>query len=91
VVGAVLLSDRLNRQAVWGTVRSHGQIPNSSLHESLLLLQAYLGTVAVTTLTMSAVVSERKKDEEALRSARDDLESRVRERTADLSLANQSL
>ena len=77
--------------AVWGTVRSHGQIPNSSLHESLLLLQAYLGTVAVTTLTMSAVVSERKKDEEALRSARDDLESRVRERTADLSLANQSL
>jgi PAS domain S-box-containing protein len=77
--------------AIWGTVHGPGQFPKFSLHESLLLLQAYLGTVAVTTLTISAVASEREEDEEALRSARDELERRVIERTAELSQANESL
>jgi signal transduction histidine kinase len=70
--------------AIWGTVHGPGVFPKFSLTESLLLLQAYLGTVAVTTLTLSAVASERNRDEAALRGARDELETRVRERTGEL-------
>lgn len=58
---------------------------------SLVILQAFLCTVALTTLTISALILEHRKNEETLQKAHDDLEKRVVERTAELSLANDSL
>ncbi|TMQ63745.1 MAG: sensor histidine kinase [Candidatus Eisenbacteria bacterium] len=43
------------------------------------------------SLTLSAVVAARERTTEDLRRARDELEERVRDRTVDLSRANQSL
>jgi signal transduction histidine kinase len=76
---------------VWGTELGLGPFVLPSPNASLLLLQAFLGVVAVLALTLSAVVSAREQTTEDLRRARDQLEVRVRERTTDLSQANQSL
>ena len=52
--------------ATWGTVRGVGPFADGPPNESLLLLQAFLGTMAVMSLLIAAVVAERKRDEAAL-------------------------
>jgi PAS domain S-box-containing protein len=47
--------------------------------------------LAAANAALEAEVSERHKAQEALRRANEELENRVRERTADLSLANEAL
>lgn len=48
--------------AVWGTMREFGPFGHmSSPNDSLLLLQMYMGVVAVTGLAVAAVVSERQR------------------------------
>jgi PAS domain S-box-containing protein len=51
--------------AVWGTIRGASPFAGQTLQESLLLLQAFLSVVAVTTLVLAAVVAERRQAEEA--------------------------
>jgi diguanylate cyclase (GGDEF)-like protein/PAS domain S-box-containing protein len=53
--------------AIWGTAQGFGPYARETLNESLLLLQAFLGVVALTGLILAAAVSERKRSEEALR------------------------
>jgi signal transduction histidine kinase len=53
--------------ANWGTLRGHGLFAIGSENESLLLLQGFLGTIAVTMLPTAAVVSERRRAEEERR------------------------
>jgi signal transduction histidine kinase len=81
----------LSAVTIWGTALGLGPFVLPSPNASLLLLQAFLGVVAVLSLTLSAVVSAREQITQDVRRARDELEGRVRERTADLSRANQSL
>lgn len=81
----------LSALMVWGTISGLGPFVLPSTNVSLLLLQAFLGVVSVLALTLSAVVSARQRLLEDLARARDDLEIRVRDRTADLSRANASL
>src|SRR5882672_8433079 len=76
---------------VWGTELGLGPFVLPSPNASLLLLQAFLGVISVLALTLSAVVAAREQSTEDLRSARDELEERVRGRTEDLSRANESL
>ena len=76
---------------VWGTALGLGPFVLASPNASLLLLQSFLAVVAVFSLTLSAVVAARERMTEDLRRTRDELEARVRERTADLSRANRSL
>lgn len=45
--------------AVWGTIRSVGPFIHNTPNESLLLLQAFMGTVTVTALVLAAIVRER--------------------------------
>src|SRR2546427_914717 len=52
--------------ATWGTVRGVGPFADGPPNESLLLLQAFLGTMAVMSMSIAAVVAERKRDEAAL-------------------------
>ena len=58
---------------------------------SLLSLQAFLGVVAVTAMLLSAILAERQAAREALESALAEVESRVRQRTAELESANAAL
>ena len=77
--------------AVWHTVHGAGPFVQSSVNESLLLLQAFVGIVAVTILTMAAAVAERRDAEARLRTAHDGLEARVEERTRELVQVNEQL
>jgi len=52
--------------ATWATVRGLGPFADGAANESLLLLQAFLGTMAVMSLLIGAVVAERRRDEAAL-------------------------
>ena len=56
----------LSGLAIWGTVRRLGPFADGPPNESLLLLQAFLGTIAVMSILIAAVVTERKGDEAAL-------------------------
>jgi PAS domain S-box-containing protein len=53
--------------AVWGTAHGRGPFVRETLNESLLLLQTFVGVLAVTALTMAAVLAERRQAEEELR------------------------
>jgi len=54
--------------AIWNTLRGFGPFVRESPNESLLLLQAFMGVVAVMVLAMAAVVSEQKRlDKERIR------------------------
>jgi PAS domain S-box-containing protein len=52
--------------ANWGTARGVGPFADGPPNESLLLLQAFLGTMSVMSLLIAAVVAERKRDEAAV-------------------------
>ena len=53
--------------AIWGTLRGFGPFVLPSQNESLLLLQAFMGVTAVTMLSLSALVAERRQVEDRLR------------------------
>jgi PAS domain S-box-containing protein len=56
----------LSGLAIWGTVRGLGPFADGPPNESLLLLQAFLGTMAVMSIMIAAVVAERKRVEAEL-------------------------
>jgi PAS domain S-box-containing protein len=56
----------LSGLAIGGTLRGLGPFADGPRNESLLLLQAFLGTMAVMSIMIAAVVAERKRDEAAL-------------------------
>jgi diguanylate cyclase (GGDEF)-like protein len=52
--------------AVWGTLAGHGPFAPWPARESLLLLQAFMGVMAVTTIAVAADVAERRRYETRL-------------------------
>ena len=70
--------------SVAGTLKGFGPFVRENPNESLLRLQAFMGVIAVMTLAISAAISERNRNEQALREAKAELEIRVVERTAEL-------
>jgi PAS domain S-box-containing protein len=77
--------------AISDTVHGVGPFVQNTVNESLLLLQAFVGIVTVTILTMAAAVAERREAEARLGAAHDSLERRVEERTRDLVQVNERL
>jgi diguanylate cyclase (GGDEF)-like protein len=57
----------LSMIAVWGTLHGYGPFARESQNASLLLLQAFMGIMAVTTLALAAEITERKRAEERVR------------------------
>ncbi len=53
--------------AIWGTFRGFGPFVRETRNESLLLLQAFTGVMAVTGLSLATVVAERRQAEEEAR------------------------
>jgi len=62
-----LLTFLLTTPAILGTVRGVGSFAHANRNQSLLLLQLFIGVVALTALVLSATIAERKRAEEALR------------------------
>ncbi|HEV8639864.1 MAG TPA: MASE1 domain-containing protein [Methylomirabilota bacterium] len=56
----------LSSIAIWGTVRGFGPFAIGSQHESLLLLQAFMATIAGMTVPVGAAVSERRRLRDAI-------------------------
>ena len=85
---AILLVSSL---ALWGTVNGSSSFLRASLNESLILLQTFIGVVAVSTLLLSAILIERQQAEIGLKLANETLEQRVAERTLTLTETNEIL
>jgi len=85
---AVLLVSTL---AAWAATRMVGWFADLSLTEEMLTLQLFNATIAFTAFFLSALVSERTRARERLQRAADDLDVRVRQRTAQLVEANEHL
>ncbi len=52
---------------LWATVHNRGIFARPSLNESLLLVQAFVGVVSVTTLVVTAILQERQQSQRKLR------------------------
>jgi signal transduction histidine kinase len=76
---------------LWGTIHARGPFASGTLGERLVTLQSFLGVASVTGLALAAVTAERGASLLALGRARDELEERVRARTAELSTVNAAL
>jgi signal transduction histidine kinase/CheY-like chemotaxis protein len=81
---ATLLVIIVSAIAIYGTSHGFGSFVKPSVNESLLLLQSFICVVALTTFVLSAVVNENKRAQAKLKKAKDELEQRVQERTAEL-------
>ena len=72
--------------AVWATVHGRGPFVMGSDNESLLLLQAFMGTIAAMTLPVAALIWERK----AIAQERVELLDRERRARAEAEAASQA-
>src|SRR5262245_12181009 len=63
---ATLATAAASTIGIWSTVNGHGPFQAPTVHESLLLLQLFLGIVATTTLVLAGVTTERARAEESL-------------------------
>lgn len=77
--------------AVWGAIHERGPFVAGGLDQRLILLEVFMGVMAGTALVLGAVVAERRRAEEAVALARDQLELRVQQRTLELAEANVEL
>jgi diguanylate cyclase (GGDEF)-like protein len=53
--------------ATWGTLHAFGPFARESRNTSLLLLQAFMGIMAITTMALAAEVSEHRRAQERVR------------------------
>jgi PAS domain S-box-containing protein len=77
--------------ATWAAAHGWGSFREGTLFATMLSLQAFNATVAFTSFVFAALVTERIRDRQALQQAAAGLEERVRERTLELSDANERL
>jgi PAS domain S-box-containing protein len=64
--GAVTAAFVMDGIALWGTLRGYGPFVNGDPNKSLLLLQTFVGTAALTAVTLALALSERRMMEERL-------------------------
>ena len=77
--------------SLWGTLQGLGPFGVGSTAHPLLFLEAYVGIFTVTSLVLAAGTMERQAVEDELRRSHEELEERVRQRTASLATAVRDL
>ncbi|MEX0700607.1 MAG: MASE1 domain-containing protein [Planctomycetales bacterium] len=87
--------------AIWGTLRGAGPFAAGKIaagapfemtaHESLILLQAFMGVIAATGLVIAATTADRNRALDKLTDLNETLEDRVALRSAELEQRNQQL
>ncbi len=77
--------------AIFGTINGYGPFVYSNTNVSLLLLQLYLGVIAMLALVQSASVEERKMTQKEAAKLHESLERRVMKRTMELATINKEL
>jgi integral membrane sensor domain MASE1/anti-sigma regulatory factor (Ser/Thr protein kinase) len=75
--------------ASWAAAKGIGPFRAGTMLEKMLILQAFNATVAFCSFFFAAVVSERMRAHQALERAAAGLEARVRQRTSQLTEAQQ--
>jgi two-component system, sensor histidine kinase and response regulator len=65
--GAVTSTALMSATAIWGTLQGVGSFSGETPTASLMLLQAFMATEAVTTLVLAAVLAERQQAENTMR------------------------
>jgi PAS domain S-box-containing protein len=75
--------------AVIYTQADMGPFARSSQDDSLLFAQTFMGVAGITALLLAAITSERRRADDRLRHAHDQLEVKVQQRTAELRRAYQ--
>jgi signal transduction histidine kinase/ActR/RegA family two-component response regulator len=65
--------------AIWATLHDLGPFSTGSIHEQLLLLQAFMGVVAITALLLGAALCERRRAEDEVRDSEQRLWSALEE------------
>jgi PAS domain S-box-containing protein len=73
---------------IWATVEHVGPFAHLGTNETFLLLLTFMISLSVPSLVLAADVAVRRRTEESLRRTQDDLDARVRQRTAALADAN---
>jgi integral membrane sensor domain MASE1 len=63
--GATLSLALVSGIAIWGTVHGQGPFVQKTFNESLLLLQTFVGVLAVTALALAGVLAERRSADHA--------------------------
>ena len=74
--------------AIWGTIASAGPFGAFGRNESFLMLLMFMISMSTPSLVLSADVAIRRASEHRLQRAQDELDRRVRERTAELADVN---
>jgi PAS domain S-box-containing protein len=77
--------------AVWATSLGRGAFAGHTVVNSLWLVDTFLGVVALTVLTLAAMVVERDRSRSELEQTNAELEQRVRQRTAQLEREREAL
>ncbi|MBI4370166.1 MAG: MASE1 domain-containing protein [Elusimicrobia bacterium] len=77
--------------AIWGTISGLGLQKIQSLNESLLLMTAFIGVLAVTGLVLSAALTQQKKSDQDLQKSHELLEIKIQQKTGELVSANENL
>ena len=62
--GVTMTTGVLAAIALWGTAHGFGPFIHNTPNESLLMLQAFMGTITLTALVLAAIVGERSNVEE---------------------------
>jgi len=88
---AVLLMVGISMLAAYSTAHGAGPFVQDELNNALVLLQSFMGVIAMTTLFLSAAIIERQHAHQALQTYNIRLERKVAERTAELSQANTAI
>jgi two-component sensor histidine kinase/integral membrane sensor domain MASE1 len=89
--GVALASLLVSCIAVYATSHGMGPFAKYATHESLWLLQTFMGLTTMTALILAAVVTGQRRAEEELRLLNAELEQRVLTRTAELRHSEEQL
>jgi signal transduction histidine kinase len=89
--GGTLVTGVISVLAIWGTSQGTGPFAVGSPVDSLVGWCIFVNVVAVTGLLLAASSAEQHRARAEIKSAHDELEQRVRERTEELAKTNAGL